>query len=104
MKNRLLFEKIVQSIAPAVTQYHMELQLKNKKRDESEFTLHRETPRFIAEDCTDIAMAIVNELEQTRNQSKKATVAKIMEAISTKEDQKNDAPAIAIAAGTKPKS
>lgn len=101
MKNRLLFEKIVQSIAPAVTKYHLELQLKSKTRDESEFSLHRETPRYIAEDCSDIAKAIVNELEQTRDKTKQATAAKIMGTISTTElEKKETAPVTATAAAT----
>lgn len=102
MKNRLLFEKIVQSIAPAVTSYHLELQLKNKTRDESQFTLHRDTSRYIAEDCSDIARAIVNELEQNRDRAKQASIEKIMGAISASPSIEDTNPE-AVAAGIKPK-
>lgn len=105
MKNRLLFEKIVQSIAPAVTSYHLELQLKNKTRDESQFTLHRDTSRYIAEDCADIAKAIVSELEQTRDRSRQASVEKIMGTISTApSSHATPGQAEATAAGVKPRS
>ena len=72
MKNRLLFEKVMLSIAPAVTKYHLDLQLDSKQKGESDFIMHRDTARYIAEDCTDIARTIVEEVERQKEQSRSA--------------------------------
>jgi hypothetical protein len=82
MKNRLLLEKIMLSVAPAVTKYHLDLQLQNKSKGESDFTMHRDTSRYIAEDCSEIAAAIVEEIEKGRAKPKpsKAPVAATAEA------------------------
>ncbi len=69
MKNRLLFEKVMLSVAPAVAKYHLELQLNSKGKGESDFIMHRDTARYIAEDCADNARTLVEEMEQQRQKS-----------------------------------
>lgn len=81
MKNRLLFEKLMVAVAPAVTKYHLELQLSNKGKGESDFIMHGDTARYIAEDCSDIAKALVNEMERERSRGKE----KISNATAPKE-------------------
>lgn len=71
MKNRLLFEKVMLSVAPAVTKYHLELQLNSKGKGESDFIMHRDTARYIAEDCADIARTMVEEMEMQREKGKR---------------------------------
>lgn len=79
MKNRLLFEKVMLSVAPAVTKYHLELQLNSKGKGESDFIMHRDTARYIAEDCADIARTLVEEMEQQRHKGKTPARAKAEE-------------------------
>jgi len=66
MKNRLLYEKMMLALAPAVAKYHLNLQLSNKVKGDSDFIMHPDTARYIAEDCSDIASAMINEIENTR--------------------------------------
>lgn len=74
MTTKPLFEQLLIAVAPAVTKYHLDLQLSDKSEQESEFLLHPDTGRFIAEDAIDIAHAIMEELEAEKESPRKAKV------------------------------
>jgi hypothetical protein len=90
MKNRLLFEKMVLAVAPAVAKYHLNLQLTNKVKGESDFIMHPDTARYIAEDCSDIAAAMVREMENAREQGRgkrlPASAASVIPALDDSKD------------------
>lgn len=58
------------AIAPAVAKYHLNLQLSRKEKGESDFIMHPDTARYIAEDCSDIAEAMVMEIENNREKER----------------------------------
>jgi hypothetical protein len=63
MKNQQLITELFKSIAPAVTKFHLDLQLSSKTRDDSEYSVSTRTIQYIAEDTMDIALELAEELE-----------------------------------------